>query len=72
MIYAMTSEDGQCSGGMIWSDVGAPARTQAQELRSLDLGQLVARLWPWRGQQSAARGGRIQINITKCVNPRPE
>ena len=33
------------SGRMIWSDVAAPARTQAQELRSLDLGQLVARLW---------------------------
>ena len=54
----MTSEGGQIgqwiSGGMIWSDVGAPARTQAQELRSLDLGQLVARLWPWRGQQPGA------------------
>ena len=57
------------SGSMIWSDVAAPARTQAQELRSLDLGQLVARLW-------SASMGRQNTDkykyINKCVNPRPE
>ena len=68
MIYAMTSEEGQWRDDMVrcWCSRPDPGPGVA-EFGFGSIGcQTVAVAW---SVSSQGAGGRIQININKCVNP---